>query len=101
MKPQKQKARTKTAGPDKVRKLAQKLDSWAKTLPETEQALLRQLLGRCERQKIKIGEDSYTIEGNVEQAVMDALAPLAKGRRPPRAWVQGGPLWARWSSRQY
>jgi hypothetical protein len=99
-------SKTKKAGSDPVKELAANLDSWAKTLPDTQQALLRELLGRSERQELTIGDGNYTIETSLEQAVIDALAPARVAPKPPKplppkGWVRGGPLWARWSSRQY
>ena len=89
------------ADKDEVQELARKLDDWAqKELPEKQQTLLRWLLSHREYREIKQHKDitkgTYVFKTNIEQAVMDALAPLMKSKlpEPTENWPREG-TWPR------
>ena len=62
---------------EEAQELAQNLDDWAqRELPEKQQNLLRQLLSRCEKKQIDIGEPAYAYNTDIKQAAMDALETI-------------------------
>lgn len=78
--------------------LADKLDKWGRKLPANEKILLDMIIARAASADLKAG-DEYSMT-DTKRIVTDALTPYRMvGSR--KSWMRDGPLWARWSSRQY
>jgi hypothetical protein len=102
--------------PEDMVKFVGKLEDWGQTLPDKEQVLLQILLALAHNSP-KNAETRLDLE-DFEKLAKQALQGIVKqsltftesqptervAKMPPRmkkAWVRGGPLWCKWSSRQY